>query len=283
MSRIRAIEVARARPVQVVDDARIAGEVAQLRRVFDWARGALALSWAQIALLSEFEVAQLEARYRLAQAAPPERCGPAIIAQPGRGPMIATAPRGVVPDGADGWAVEHVGFAGRDMARAADAFDLMEAQARRAARGGHVSLFTPVQVATGRRYAMLVERHDASGMRCSSVEAQRGGGCGGGSFIDTVIHEGDLIRAMWRAIGDGAALAVRRVRPSVRGTRVGIRDRAIVDAVCLRGETVGQVLAAHGWALGVPLREAARVALCAALDRMAMAYVPPRCTRGLDA
>lgn len=285
MSRMAVIEAARARRVGDLGP-QLSGDVARLRVVFLWAREAFGCDWDQLARLSDFEVAQLEVQYRLHLAMPPERCGPAMIAQPARGPMIATAPKGVVPDGAEGWKVEHVGYRGRDVARAADAFDLMEAQARRAARNsdaGHVSLFTPVQVAVGRRYAMLVERHEASGVRCSSVEAQRGGGSGGGSFIDTVIHEGDVIRAMRRAIGDGASLAVRRIRPSVRGSRVGIRDRALVDAVCLRGETVSDVLEAHCWALGVKVRDAARQALGGALDRMALAYAPPRCTKGLDA
>lgn len=220
---------------------------------------------------------------RLAQiirlATPPDRCGPAIIAQPGRGPMVAQAPMGLIPDGtADGWKRAHLGYRGRDHARAADAFDLMQMQAARAAGrdGAAVVLFTAAQIGAGRRYAMLAERHAAAGMRCSSVEAQRGGGSGGGSFIDQVIHEGDLIRAMQRAIGDGVALAIRRVRPSARGTRAGIRDRALVDAVCLQGQTVSQVLAAHGWAVYGETQKSCRAALCAALDRMAMARAPFR-------
>lgn len=214
----------------------------------------------------------------------PDRCGPEIIAQPARGPMVALAPMGLIPDGsAGGWKREHLGFRGRDHARQADAFDLMELQARRASKGADVEpLFTAAQVGAARRYAMLVERHDAAGMRCSSVEAQRSGGGGGGSFIDTVLYEGEMIRVMRKAIGDGVAMDVRRVRPSARGSRVGIRDRVLVDMVCLQGLTVSQVLAGHGWALGVIPRDVARAALCAALDRMAVARVL-MCKFGLDA
>ena len=211
-----------------------------------------------------------------ARAAVPDRCGPEIIAQPARGPMMAQAPMGLIPDGsATGWKREHLGYRGRDYARQADAFDLMELQARRAAKGGEVvQLFSAAQVGAARRYAMLVERHDAAGMRCSSVEAQRSsGGGGGGSFIDTVLYEGDVIRAMRRAIGDGVAMAVRRVRPSARGSRVGIRDRVLVDLVCLHGQTVSQVLASHGWADKGDNRGACRIALCDALDRMSLARI----------
>lgn len=232
---------------------------------------------------SPAQLRQVAEAERLAQiirlATPPDRCGPAIIAQPGRGPMVAQAPMGLIPDGtADGWKRAHLGYRGRDYARAADAFDLMQMQAARAAGrdGAAAVLFTAAQIGAGRRYAMLAERHAAAGVRCSSVEAQRGGGGSGGSFIDTVIHEGDVIRAMQRAIGDGVALAIRRVRPSVRGTRAGIRDRALVDAVCLHGQTVSQVLAAHGWADKGGNLHAARAALCDALDRMAMARAPFR-------
>lgn len=211
-----------------------------------------------------------------ARASVPDRCGPEIIAQPARGPMVAQAPMGLIPDGSEsGWKREHLGYRGRDHARQADAFDLMELQARRAAKGGEVAhLFTAAQVGAARRYAMLVERHDAAGMRCSSVEAQRSsGGSGGGSFIDTVLYEGDVIRAMRRAIGDGVAMAVRRVRPSARGARVGIRDRVLVDMICLQGQTISQVLAAHGWADKGDNRAVCRKALCDALDRMALARV----------
>jgi hypothetical protein len=267
-------------------DAAVLAEARSLREALTWACNTLRCEMEHLRKLSSFEIDQLQLRYRMAMAAPPERCGPDMIAQPARGPMVAVSPMGLMPEGEAGWKVEHVGYRGRDCARAADAFDVMERQARRAARKGgeqQAPLFSALQVSTGRRYAMLVERHASSGMRCSSVEAHGGGSGQGGSFIDTVIHEGNLIRAMQRAIGDGSALAIRRIRPSQRGTRAGIRDRALVDAVCLGGQTVSAVLSAHGWADKGENRASARRALCAALDRMAMAYAPPRGSKGIDA
>jgi hypothetical protein len=288
MTRMQMIELAMAKPFIRPDgiDGAILSEVRSLRAALVWACGECGCDMDDLRGLSAFELERIQLRHRMAMAAPPERCGPAMIAQPARGPMVASAPMGMIPEGKDEWKAEHTGFCGRDIAREADAFDAMELQARRAAGGrkdGGERLFTPLQVATGRRYAMLVERHASSGMRCTSVETQGGGSGQGGSFIDTVIHEGDLICAMQRAIGDGVSLAIRRIRPSQRGARTGIRDRALVDAVCLSGKTVSCVLEAHGWADKGDNRLAARRALCGALDRMAMAFVPSRFTRGLDA
>ena len=64
------------------------------------------------------------------------------------------------------------------------------------------------------------------------------------------------------------ALAVRRIRPSDRGSRAGITDRRLVDMVCLGGEDLTAVLRAHGWFEDGKNRKALRLALCAVLDRM---------------
>lgn len=209
-----------------------------------------------------------------AGALPPERCGSDMIAQPGAGARIIFSPMGMIPDGRDGWKREHVGHRGRDAARAADAFDRMQAAEDRVAkRRGRdpVELFTLVELGAGRRYATLVERHNAAGVRCSSIEAQRGQGGGGGGFMDALIDEGRQIQRLRRAVGDDMAMGLRRIRPSVRGTRAGITDRALVDGVCVGGLTVSEVLERHGWATSHRLREAARAALKAALRRMVMA------------
>lgn len=127
--------------------------------------------------------------------------------------------------------------------------------------------FTPGQVAVAEDYRALTEWREGSPLRCASLEAGRGGG-GSGLFIDTWIEQGRWLGVLHARIGAGQALVLRRIRPSARGTKRGIADRALVDMVCLRDMSLSAVLGAHGWSCKGELREALRVALCAALDRM---------------
>ncbi|SOC13807.1 hypothetical protein SAMN05877809_10718 [Rhodobacter sp. JA431] len=209
---------------------------------------------------------------RKAAAAVPASCGPEIIAAPARGATVRFAPIAVTPKGAEGFEVTHVGYRGRDAARAADAFDVMERQAKRKRGEAYRPLFTARQVAAGRRYADLVERHGAVGMRCASVEALAAGsgggsgaGSGSGDYLDAVIHEGRVIAAMERAIGAGVALAPKRA--SAKGRVITCLD--LVQLVTLRGMTISQCLQARRWAASPIARGALHKALCAALDRMA--------------
>lgn len=208
-------------------------------------------------------------------AAIPDRCGPDIAPAPARGAFALYAPREMVPGSTE--RQRHAGFMGRDAIRAADAFDLMEAQARRAWAGRpekdrppFVPPFADNQVTIGRQYAALVERHSKGGVRCASLEAGRTGTGNGGDFMDAFAHEGDRIRRLRERIGMGAALEVRRLRPSVRGLRQRgiITDRALVDLVCLEGLTLSAVLLRFGWAKSGAHIERLRLALGKALDRM---------------
>ncbi|MFN6976561.1 MAG: hypothetical protein ACK4OP_00415 [Gemmobacter sp.] len=203
----------------------------------------------------------------------PEACGPDIVPAPARGPVRLVTPYVQVGNARinDGWRGPGEAVPRAALARA-DIWDLMlrEAAARHARAGGDTPFdppFTPSQIAMARHYRDLVERHDAGGMRCSSVEAQACRG-GAGGFADAFLAEGRAIAAIRARIGDGAALVLRRIRPSARGTRSVISDRALVDGVALGDMAVGAVLARHGWALSAAVREAARAALAAALDRM---------------
>ncbi|MBN8294967.1 hypothetical protein JI664_23575 [Rhodobacter sp. NTK016B] len=192
----------------------------------------------------------------------PRSCGPEIPVAPARGVTLPYAPQAVRAT-ANGYEPQHVGFEGRDAARAADVFDTMTLQARR--RGGGDPL-TPAQVDTGRRYGALVERHSSVGLKCVSVEAQdRSHGSGGGSYMDAVLAEGDVIRRMTAAIGTGFALEVTRNRG---GKRRSITIRALVDMVCIEGLSVTDVLKKNGWAVYGELRGRAYGALGDALDRM---------------
>lgn len=214
-----------------------------------------------------------------ARGAVPDVCGTDIPLAPARGPLIPFTPMRLVP-GQVGVAEKtghwEKGEADRRKgARIADVFDRIEAEARRAhkAKGDKAGRFvpplTPAQVQIGRDYRDMVERRDAGGMKCVSLETggHVQGGTGGG-FIEAFMSEGRQIEAMRRRIGPGAALAIRRIRPSNRGSRTAIADRALVDDICLRDMDPSAVLRRYGWAVKGETREALRRALADALDRM---------------
>lgn len=200
------------------------------------------------------------------RSAPPVACGPEMVDAPARGAMRVTMPRRLV-----GNASLRDGYCGRLRMEEADVFDAMMKDARdRAARRNNDAFtppFTPGQIAMARHYRALVERHDTGGMKCSSLEAQRGDGSGG-AFMDAFMDEGREIARIRARIGNGQAMALRRIRPSSRGSRMAISDRTLVDMVCLEGLTLTEVLAHHGWAKSAKVLNCIREALCAALNRM---------------
>lgn len=204
-------------------------------------------------------------------ATPPAVCGPDIPVAPARGPLRLVTPVELVPGSEV--RVRPSGYCGPGEAAAragvilADVFDRMALTAR---ESDGPEPFTAGQVAAARRYRDLVERHEAGGVRCSSLEARSGGSGNGGDVADARLAEAREIEAMQRRVGAGAALVVRRVRPSARGgaARGIITDRALVDQVCLGGRTLSEVLRSHGWSCKGQHREALRTALAGALDRM---------------
>ncbi|RDW14420.1 hypothetical protein [Paracoccus thiocyanatus] len=212
----------------------------------------------------------------IARATPVEGCGPRIPVAPARGTQVAFMPHVVMPDekAKSGYKVERTGWRGFSAARAADIFDVLERIAvKRKDKGGNPgrSPFTKGQVNAARLYRDLVERHDAGGMRCASLEARRGcGPSGGGEFMDAFIAEGEQIALMRRRIGNGIAMTVRRVRPSKRGgpDAKPILDRVLVDAICLEGCSFRAVLERHGWSLDGKNVKKLIEALASILDRM---------------
>lgn len=222
----------------------------------------------------ENEAARLAAI--IARATPVEGSGPAIPIAPARGPSRSFTPHVVMPDPKEktGYKVEATGWRGFNAVKAMDIFDDLERRAAaRKDKDGNPgrSPFTKGQVNIARRYRDLVERHDAGGMKCASLETRgRGGAASGGEFIDAFVAEGREIQRLQRLIGNGAAMVVRRVRPSARGkdgARI-ILDRVLVDAVCLHGKRFDAVLTAHGWKKTGRNVAALTVALMASLDRM---------------
>lgn len=214
----------------------------------------------QQALRLEVERAAL-ARVRAAGAAP-DSCGPEILPAPGRGRLVAVPVVSFVPKGANDWREAAGGFDGRDAARAQDGFDaILDA----AARAKAAVPLTPGQVAVGRRYRDLVERLDAGGVKCSALDGRAGGGDG---VMDAWLATAREVAILRSRIGNGQALAVRRIRPSARGSRRSISDRALVDMVCLDGASLSTVLRRHGWTKQTPALKALLEALAGALDRM---------------
>ncbi len=86
--------------------------------------------------------------------------------------------------------------------------------------------------------------------------------------MDRVLRDKAEIERLRRRIGDGTAMVVRRIRPSKRGSRVNITDRALVDMVCLEDRSLSEVLRAHSWVLNGTTTQAVLAALGDALERM---------------
>ncbi|SMO63952.1 hypothetical protein [Paracoccus laeviglucosivorans] len=214
----------------------------------------------------------------LARATPAVGCGPGIPVAPARGLQVAVTPHvnAPKPDAIgrrDDYITQFTGWEGFKASRAADIFDDLDRRAAaRTDKDGKPckSPFTRSQVTVARLYRDLVERHDAGGMKCASMEARGGGGISGGEFIDAFVAEGQAIAWMQKQIGGGVAMSVRRVRPSARGQAGAqiIGDRALVDAICLHGRSFRDVLERHGWAVSGQNVKSLHAALAAALDRM---------------
>lgn len=200
-----------------------------------------------------------------AASAIPEVCGPRIVASPARGGFVLVRNVELLPVGTDKVEAVHRGYGGRSAIRRADAFDAMIAAAER--RGASWPL-TPGQIAMGRRYHDLVQLLAADGTKLSSLQGSRGGD--GGSWMDRRLQLSAELDRLHRRIGGGVAMTVRRIRPSARGgaSARAITDRALIDAVCLRGDGIKAVLKAHGWSDRGEHKKALSEALCGALDRM---------------
>ena len=192
-----------------------------------------------------------------------------IIAAPARGACVVVPNVAMVADGVDQrgqtkWRDAAAGSGYPSAIRGADIFDKMIGKARRAHEPDPL---TPGQIAQARMYRALVEQHEAGGMKLSSIEGRVSGGSGR-DFMDAFMAVGHQVEGMRRRIGSGSSMQVRRIRPSARGSRRSIPDRAIVDMICLGDHSVSEVLKAHGWAAKGDTRKALIAALAGALDRM---------------
>lgn len=194
----------------------------------------------------------------------PAACGPDVVfIAPARGPVMVFQPTAMQPDGKDGYKVDYMGYRGRSAMRGKDTFDRMLEQC---AKAKAPPPFTWFQIDAARAYRDLYEDVHAAGVKCSQAFDAASGG--GGDFMDAYLRDSEQLRRLQARIGYGADMVVRRVRPSVRGTRRTISDRELVDCVCLGDRSVSGAMTAFGWSDATKNRIAARAALCAALDRM---------------
>lgn len=214
----------------------------------------------------EIKAAARVAAVRAAGGVPDECSSEIVDCAPARGSVASWVPRVAVPRGDEGWDFVEHGYKGKVAARVGDVFDTMADQALKA--GGGLP-FTVAQVETARHYHAITERVSSGNIKLSSVEG-RVGGNDGRDAMDAYAADCDALRRYHRQIGAGVSMAVRRVRPSTRGGlgRRNISDRALVDAVCLGGLTLTEALRDHGWGNRGGNIQAARRALCEALDRM---------------
>lgn len=127
--------------------------------------------------------------------------------------------------------------------------------------------FSPSQIAVSEDYRALVERHEAGLCKGSSFEAGRSGSGAGGLAIDTYIQEARWLDELRRRIGEGVTMQVRRHLDRDNARRA-IPVRVLVDMVLVQGQTLTDVLSAHGWQAKGETRKMLRLELCAALDRM---------------
>lgn len=201
----------------------------------------------------------------LDRATPPEAMEAAPVA-PARGPMRLVENVELLPGGLQRRRGAH--WVGMDALSVMCRRAFESHQARGGSADDFVAPFTPGQIAVALDYQALVEWRDGSPMKCAALEAGRAGGGGSGLFIDSYIEQGRWLAELRRRIGAGQAMAVRRIRPSACGSRASIMDRALVDAVCLGGATLSDVLRSHGWVKSTAHLDALRVALAQALDRM---------------
>lgn len=201
-----------------------------------------------------------------ANGAAPEACGPDMVSvAPARGLVVSFMPTVMVPDGEAGYKSVELGFRGRAAMRQRDVFDRMAAQS---ARRKGVPPFNRYQVGIARDYRALTEKCAAAGVKCSNLFQVGSGHQGAIDFMDAFMRDRDRLRRFHRAIGTGTSLAVRRVRPSVRGTNHSITDWAMVNLVCLGDMDLSAALKRFRWSVKGKTRKALQAALCAALDRM---------------
>ncbi len=196
----------------------------------------------------------------------PAECGPAIIPAPARGGFVLQRIRHMEDMTREDFVETPDGYVRRSPIRRGDAFDAMEAAALRRKQACPL---TPGQISIGRRYHDLVELLSADGTKLSQLDGSFGSS-DGGDWMDQRLAISRELDRMRHRLGTGPAIQIRRVRPSSRGgnDRKAFTQRQLVDAICLSGKSIRDVLGDFGWQQDGRNCKAAIEALAAALDTM---------------
>jgi len=196
-----------------------------------------------------------------ARATPPDACSDDVPVSPARGPMVVHRPVvAVLTD--NGPRVIREPLPHGAAARVASPLDLLE-KASRCKSGG--ALFTPAQHIAAANYAALFELVNGGMVKCSSLEAQVGGG-GAGSFMDAAVDNIFRLRKMDAAIGAEPVLTPRGAM--AQPGRRTIRSDILVRWVLVKQEPLRALLAGHGWALQSRYLATTKAGLARALDRL---------------
>ena len=194
---------------------------------------------------------------KIMAALPPEHASAEIIAAPARGAQLVEPQFETVqtPSGPRTRRSTHDGF---HPVRSADAFDLMSLNHRRTAKDAP-PLFTIGQVEAGRAYAALAELVEADGIKSTNFEPRISGG-GARDGVDLAIMRRQRLTRMQGAISGDVMIGFAKGRD--------VTVRVVVDAVCLRGMTVTQLMRHLRIAVTPERRAMLMRELVVALDRL---------------
>lgn len=206
----------------------------------------------------------------------PDGVSDRVYTSPGRGKLRAFKETEVLPQG-DKYVTSEKTYRAGCGAIQEDVFDRMADQSKRAGFG---TVFTVHQVDAGRAYRDLHQRCASAGIKISSTFSMQAGGQGDVDFMDAYMADTQRLGWFYEAIGDGTAKDTKYKAAATEGKRyigdvelrkIGrrlITVRTLVDSVCIKDQSLSDVLKAHGWRAAGKNRKTLRDALSVALWRM---------------
>ncbi|WP_373354089.1 hypothetical protein [Pseudoroseicyclus sp. CXY001] len=196
------------------------------------------------------------------EARPPADCSPAIWEHiaPARAPLRAFRPEEAVITQDGNVRVRDEPMPDGLPARVTSPLSAIEALSCRGRGKGKP--FTVGQHLAAEAYADVVHLMAASGGKLSNFDGMPGGS--GDSVTDAMIETARRLRRMESAIGDGPALLAEGAL-AMPGRRT-IRRRVLAWQALIAGRSLGDILAAHGWAARATNSARLRAALGSLLD-----------------